>query len=405
VSRIVTTTSRKRARLLSAEQAAEPDDDEAKAVRAWLRAREMGSRASELTRSTVPGRGNAMPQPPPQEQQPISAMDFLRGTPGQFRAHKQLPVEPEPVRRGRIRKRIRKLVWAIFGFWTLTVVGAFAYLQLTVYAGQIQRAANSAQVTPALSSGGGDATPPAQEPPSALNAVIDDTAAPSTPRPLHPSIQLALTAPVFQAFAPDDAFPPPTGTATELSVAPSDDPNVVWLDSVNGDQPLSLASASQQLAIVSLPSVATPDEVLATSPQVLSAATAPVAPPPVSAVSGDGATLHAPIPPKPPPSAAPVASAPQLDPGLLPLLLSRGNAMLALGDISAARLLYERATALGSAGAATRLGNTYDAGFLASIQARGIVADQAAAIAWYRKAAVLGDTEAVHQLERFAPAQ
>ncbi len=35
----------------------------------------------------------------------------------------------------------------------------------------------------------------------------------------------------------------------------------------------------------------------------------------------------------------------------------------------------------------------------------GIVADQAAAIAWYRKAAALGDTEAVHQLKRFAPAQ
>ena len=255
-----------------------------------------------------------MPQPPRQEQQPISAMDFLRGTPGQFRAHKQLPVEPEPVRKG----RIRKFVWAIFGFWTLTVVGAVAYLQLTVYAGQIRRAANSAQLTPAASSGAGDAMQPAQEPPAA--------------------------------------------TATELSVAPS--------------------------------------------PQVLSAATAPVAPPPlVSAVSVDGATLHAPIPPKPPPSAAPVASAPQLDLGFLPLLLSRGNAMLALGDISAARLLYERATALGSAGAATRLGNTYDAAFLASIQARGIVADQAAAIAWYRKAAALGDTEAVHQLKRFAPAQ
>ena len=141
-----------------------------------------------------------MPQPPRQEQQPISAMDFLRGTPGQFRAHKQLPVEPEPVRTGRIPKRTRKLVWAIFGLWTLTIVGAVAYLQLTVYAGQIQRAANSAQLTPAASSGAGDATQPAQEPPSALNA-IDDTAAteppaqaspplagpaPGTSRPLHP---------------------------------------------------------------------------------------------------------------------------------------------------------------------------------------------------------------------------
>lgn len=299
-----------------------------------------------------------MPQPPRQEQQPISAMDFLRGTPGQFRAHKQLPVEPEPVRTARIPKRTRKLVWAIFGLWTLTIVGAVAYLQLTVYAGQILRAANSAQLTPAASSGAGDATQPAQEPPSALNA-IDDTAA---------------TEPPAQASPPLAGPAPGTSRPLHPSIQPA-----------------------------SLPPVATPAEVLATSPQVLSAATAPVAPPPpVAAASVDSATLHAPIPPKPPPSAAPVASAPQLDLGLL---LSRGNAMLGLGDISAARLFYERAAALGSAGAATKLGNTYDAAFLASIQAKGIVADQAAAIAWYRKAAALGDTDAVRQLKRLAPAQ
>jgi TPR repeat protein len=79
--------------------------------------------------------------------------------------------------------------------------------------------------------------------------------------------------------------------------------------------------------------------------------------------------------------------------------------MLALGDISAARLFYERAAALGSARAAAALGKTYDAAFLASIQAKGIVADQSTAIAWYRKAAALGDNEAVRQLKRLAPAQ
>jgi hypothetical protein len=453
----------------------------------------------------------------------------------------------------------------------LTVVGAVAYWQLMVYAGQIQRAANPTQLTPAASSGAGDATQPAQEPPVASNAAIDDTAAteppaqaspplagpaPSTSGPLHPSIEPALTAPVFQAFATDDADQTPTTTAAELSVASSDDPDAVWLDSVSGGQLLRLASAlpeppsqqpaigqsaagtepvepqaqtavvtekpsevvpaltntatpapatdsglaaapasrapgadiqaspgdaadashaagdaetapivaseasntstptaehvpppatnpvapppavpatpepvpditaslamptapsvsspvatpapvqPQQSAIVSLPPVATPTKVPATSPQVPSAATAPVAPPPTSAASVDSATLHAPIPPKQPPPAAPVASsAPHLDLGLL---LSRGNAMLALGDISAARLFYERAAALGSAGAATALGNTSDAAFLASIQAKGIVPDQAAAIAWYRKAAALGDTEAVRQLKRFAPAQ
>jgi hypothetical protein len=46
------------------------------------------------------------------EQPSIGAMDLLRGTPGQLpRAHERLPVEPEPVREGRIRKLLR----AIFG--------------------------------------------------------------------------------------------------------------------------------------------------------------------------------------------------------------------------------------------------------------------------------------------------
>ena len=173
----------------------------------------------------------------------------------------------------------------------------------------------------------------------------------------------------------------------------------------------------RQVATAPLSRVTTPDAMPATSPPV--AAAPPVAAPhaaeasvdiatpeapaaPTASVGNSAASLRVPEPLKPPPPVAPVASAPHLDLGLL---LSRGNAMLALGDISAARLLYERAAALGSARAATALGNTYDAAFLASIQAKGIVADQAAAIVWYRKAAALGDTEAVRQLKRLAQTQ
>ena len=146
------------------------------------------------------------------------------------------------------------------GALMLTVVGAIAYWQLTVHAGQIQRAANSVAPAPAASSGVGDVAQPAQEPSSASNAAIDDTAAteppaqaspplagppPSTSGPLHPSIQPALTAPLFRAFATDDADQPPAAMAAELSVAPSDDPDAVWLvlDSVSADLLLSLASA------------------------------------------------------------------------------------------------------------------------------------------------------------------
>ena len=78
--------------------------------------------------------------------------------------------------------------------------------------------------------------------------------------------------------------------------------------------------------------------------------------------------------------------------------------MLALGDISAARLLYERAAALGSAKAATALGKTYDPAFLASIQVSGLAPNPAAAASWYRKAADLGDTEAADRLTKLAKA-
>jgi hypothetical protein len=76
------------------------------------------------------------------------------------------------------------------------------------------------------------------------------------------------------------------------------------------------------------------------------------------------------------------------------LLLQRGDSALAEGDIIGARLLYERAAALGSAAAATSAGKTYDGEFLSQAGVRGIQADQGSAMAWFRKAAALGDPEA-----------
>lgn len=88
-----------------------------------------------------------------------------------------------------------------------------------------------------------------------------------------------------------------------------------------------------------------------------------------------------------------LAPAPDITP-----LVARGNSLLALGDVAAARLFYERAAALGNAQAATLLGKTYDAGFLASIRATGITPDRALAVSWYRKGAALGDAESVRRL-------
>jgi TPR repeat protein len=83
-------------------------------------------------------------------------------------------------------------------------------------------------------------------------------------------------------------------------------------------------------------------------------------------------------------------------------LLGRGDNLLALGDIAAARLFYERAAALGSAEAATSLGKTYDPDYLRRIGAAGTAANPGLAAGWYRKAARLGDPEAANRLAKMS---
>jgi TPR repeat protein len=85
-------------------------------------------------------------------------------------------------------------------------------------------------------------------------------------------------------------------------------------------------------------------------------------------------------------------------------LLRRGDAMLAIGDISSARLLYLRAAESGDARATTQLGKSYDPLFLAAIGAWGVRADVATAAKWYRKAIALGDAEAAKQLKQLGEA-
>jgi hypothetical protein len=92
-----------------------------------------------------------------------------------------------------------------------------------------------------------------------------------------------------------------------------------------------------------------------------------------------------------PPAALPVAASPPSD--RVARLLQRGAAMVAAGDITEARLFYERAAAAGSGQAAIEMGKTYDPGFLASIKAIGIRPDPATADKWYRRALAFGDAK------------
>jgi hypothetical protein len=76
----------------------------------------------------------------------------------------------------------------------------------------------------------------------------------------------------------------------------------------------------------------------------------------------------------------------------------RGDDMLAIRDISAARKFYEYAANAGSARAATALARTLDPAFITQLGAVGLRPDPTLAATWYGKAASLGDRDAEARL-------
>lgn len=74
--------------------------------------------------------------------------------------------------------------------------------------------------------------------------------------------------------------------------------------------------------------------------------------------------------------------------------MKRGNDSLALGDVAAARLFFQRAAEGGSAAAAISLGKSYDPAYAPP----GSSPDVAKAAMWYRRALALGDPTAVDPL-------
>jgi hypothetical protein len=83
-------------------------------------------------------------------------------------------------------------------------------------------------------------------------------------------------------------------------------------------------------------------------------------------------------------------------------LVARGDAQFAMGDVGAARLLYERAAGAGNADAALRMGQTFDPAFLAQTRLRGIHGDPLTAASWYMRADKLGAPEASGLLQGLA---
>jgi hypothetical protein len=108
-------------------------------------------------------------------------------------------------------------------------------------------------------------------------------------------------------------------------------------------------------------------------------------------------------------AAAPVAEPPapepsihHLDPDAIASLLKRADALIASGDVAAARLVLRRAADAGDAQAAMTLAETYDPAFLEKLGVHGFVPDLAMARSWYEKARAFGSAGAPQRLETLA---
>jgi TPR repeat protein len=100
--------------------------------------------------------------------------------------------------------------------------------------------------------------------------------------------------------------------------------------------------------------------------------------------------------------ATPADAIHHLDPEVIAALLRRADALIASGDVAAARLVLRRAADAGDAGAAMALAGTYDPANLAKLGVRGVVPDLAMARSWYEKARTFGSAEAPQRLEMLA---
>ena len=84
------------------------------------------------------------------------------------------------------------------------------------------------------------------------------------------------------------------------------------------------------------------------------------------------------------------------------MLLKRGREMLAVGDVSAARLLFGRAAEAGNVEAMLSMGRTFDPVVLAASNSL-LTPDPAEAARWYGRAAAASGTQPAALLDRIGP--
>jgi hypothetical protein len=169
------------------------------------------------------------------------------------------------------------------------------------------------------------------------------------------------------------------------------------------------SSASEKAPILK-PAAESARSIVSTRASPTAETTALTTAPPISSLPAPAAapSPSAPLTPptqveNPPPAAPPAVlrSPPghRLSAAEIAALLARGDAFLGTGDITSARLFYERAAEAESGLAALRLGATFDTVFPGPAGVRAPAADQVQALFWYRRARDLGVDEAAQRIK------
>ena len=210
------------------------------------------------------------------------------------------------------------------------------------------------------------------------------TVAPPDPEPLTQAAPIVAAAPApdtTPTVASPDPEPSHRQRRRHAAPAPGTTPTVA-----PPSPGAPIVTAAPAAAPDTTPTVAPPD------PAPLTEAAPIVAAAPAALVP-DTAPTVAMIGPATPP-AEPRASTLKGSVGEISSLLTRGDSLFGVRDVTSARLYYERAADAGDAQAALRLGETYDPAFLALARLNEVRGDPVVATRWYRRARELGNPEA-----------
>ena len=199
-----------------------------------------------------------------------------------------------------------------------------------------------------------------------------------------PAAQLAAAVP--EPAQPQRIAAPPLAaepTGAEVAAARRTPPNALASASPTRDE----ISAAYQSALKG--KVAVPEPVARDAAREVAAVA------PAAAVVAVAPAVREPVP-----VTREAVPARRIDPDELAALLNRAKSLLAIGDITSARLLLERAADAHEPEAALMLAGTYDPQVLGSQDLRSVTADPAAARVWYQKAAELGSADARRRLSQ-----